>query len=520
VTELMPSGGSLSFSTYLGGADLDQGQDLAVNDAGAIYVTGHTFSTNFPVKDALQPQMLGNSDAFVSKIADASLIYSTFLGGSLGDNGTAIATMGIDLAYVTGMTESSDFLQSKTSGTLTDAFVVKIKDSGNTVPPSEPNLSGSFKKASQHHLAPGEELTYTIRLLNSGGAGTTADVVDELPEPMEYVAGSVTGGGTYDASTHSLSWDDVSVQAGEEILLTFKVTASVEKVETVVNTAVITPDGQQSLNRSATVVLLANPLPDDRIPPEVLSVEIDEKDVLTDTSVTLHIEASDNEAVTKMFIKEVWLATKPIPHWETVQSSGWLPYEAEYEWQLIEESGTHFVVVWVGDDAGNVSIATPKSIDYASLLLPNETIRSLGLVPYMVHFDSGESVTATLKPSVGDPDLFVWYPGNSGLPDEKSTNTGTSIDQVEFVAPKTGTYMFLVFGFSTSTYDFAIEPGGGIMGDLPHEPLSQTDKFVFPSEPILSQSGMDPLANVEPPTSPGVSNNKFTIAMPLIIAGK
>ena len=86
----------LIYSTYLGGNGNssfggDEGSGIAVDAAGNAYVTGYTSSPDFPTVNALQPALgdLNGSNAFVAKLsADGSaLVYSTYLGGSGGDDG-------------------------------------------------------------------------------------------------------------------------------------------------------------------------------------------------------------------------------------------------------------------------------------------------------------------------------------------------------------------------------------------------------------------------------------------------
>jgi hypothetical protein len=105
----------LSYSTYLGGSNIDGANGIAVAPDGTAFITGGTFSTNFPTAHPLQPNRGGpfdlSQDAFVAKLsADGStLLYSTYLGGALDDvaNGIAVDTFGD--AYVVGTTHSSDF---------------------------------------------------------------------------------------------------------------------------------------------------------------------------------------------------------------------------------------------------------------------------------------------------------------------------------------------------------------------------------------------------------------------------
>ncbi len=139
VTKLNAKGSALVYSTYLGGtAGVDRGWAIALDDAGNACITGDTASTNFPIGNAIQFAYGGGStDAFVTKLnaAGSGLVYSTFLGGNLTDEGRGIACKGRDV-FVTGDTSSADFptrnpLQVNNGGGLQnhdDAFVVRIGD--------------------------------------------------------------------------------------------------------------------------------------------------------------------------------------------------------------------------------------------------------------------------------------------------------------------------------------------------------------------------------------------------------
>jgi hypothetical protein len=146
VSKLNATGSALVYSTYLGGsAGVDRGWAIALDDAGNACITGDTTSTNFPATGAVQPVYGGGlSDAFVTKLnaSGASLVFSTFLGGNLSDEGRGIACSGGDV-FVTGDTSSANFptanaLQVNNGGGLEnhdDAFVVRI---GNNAPTPTP----------------------------------------------------------------------------------------------------------------------------------------------------------------------------------------------------------------------------------------------------------------------------------------------------------------------------------------------------------------------------------------------
>src|SRR5207249_1165657 len=101
----------LLYSTYLGNNGGDRANGIALDGSGNAYVTGYTFSTNFPTTSPLQGSNAGGNDVFVTKInaAGSARVYSTYLGGSGHDYGYGIAVDGLGNAYVAGSTNSTDF---------------------------------------------------------------------------------------------------------------------------------------------------------------------------------------------------------------------------------------------------------------------------------------------------------------------------------------------------------------------------------------------------------------------------
>jgi Beta-propeller repeat len=144
VTKLNPAGSALIYSTYLGGNLLEQGHGLAIDRQGNVYLTGFTLSSDFPTMNPLQPALSNSQDAFVAKLnsAGSALVYSTYLGGSDGDNSIDIAVDRHGNVYLVGLTFSIDFptanpLQPRLgdSGPARsgDAFVTKLDASGTAL---------------------------------------------------------------------------------------------------------------------------------------------------------------------------------------------------------------------------------------------------------------------------------------------------------------------------------------------------------------------------------------------------
>ncbi len=144
VVKLDAAGAGLLYATFLGGGDEDRGGGIAVDSAGQAYVTGETWSSDFPAN--LGPGYDttyngGYRDAFVVKLdaGGASLLYATFIGGSSYDVGCEIALDSAAQAYVTGVTASTNFPAALGPGYDTtlnignNTYVVKLDATGTVV---------------------------------------------------------------------------------------------------------------------------------------------------------------------------------------------------------------------------------------------------------------------------------------------------------------------------------------------------------------------------------------------------
>ena len=158
----------LAYSTFLGGSGPDSCFAIAVDSFGNAYVTGNTWSTDFPTAAPFQAKLKGGpGDVYVSKLnaAGTALVYSTYLGGSSDETGYGIAVDTSGNAYVTGVTRSADFptvnsLQAVNKGG-SDAFVSKLNATGTALVYST-YLGGSS-----------DDTGYSIAIDSSGNAYVT-----------------------------------------------------------------------------------------------------------------------------------------------------------------------------------------------------------------------------------------------------------------------------------------------------------------------------------------------------------
>jgi hypothetical protein len=131
----------LVYSTFIGGSNQDGGSSIAVDAIGDAYITGWTFSPNFPVTNgAYQDTMYEIQDVFITKLnsTGSSLIYSTFIGGRGGNSGTSIEVDSIGDTYITGATNSPEYPSTgsayqKTLKGTQNAFITKINSTGSAL---------------------------------------------------------------------------------------------------------------------------------------------------------------------------------------------------------------------------------------------------------------------------------------------------------------------------------------------------------------------------------------------------
>jgi hypothetical protein len=139
VTKLSAAG-AMVYSTYLGGTSDEYMGDLAINPKGGIIVVGETHSADFPVVNPLQPTNAGGYDVFVAKLnaAGSKLTYSTYFGGTSDDFAIFVAADKYGRIYMTGTTSSTDFpvknpIQPVNGGGPNDSFVAKLNAAGSAV---------------------------------------------------------------------------------------------------------------------------------------------------------------------------------------------------------------------------------------------------------------------------------------------------------------------------------------------------------------------------------------------------
>lgn len=201
---VLDSSGAINHSWLLSGYDYDSAWAVATNGEGKIYVAGFTYSDDFPLKNAYQSYLAGDSDAFVSIFDhNSGLEYSTYIGGSGLDGAQAIKVSNSGSFYIAGYTRSSNFptknaYQSYYGGGISDGFVTKFSSSGSSIVYST-YLGGL-----------GLDNIWSMDLDKSGYVYVSG-MTDSRNYPVSNAYQPYYGGGEYDSFYTKLSTDGKSL---------------------------------------------------------------------------------------------------------------------------------------------------------------------------------------------------------------------------------------------------------------------------------------------------------------------
>ncbi len=202
VARLTADGQRILFATFLGGGDADWAEGIAVDDEGNVYVTGTTYSRNFPTTPgALQRKFGGGDrDGFVAKLSPAGvLIYATYLGGDSTDRLMAVAIDRTGNAYVTGSTNSKRFVPQHEAGRPAsirnwDVIAAKLNPAGSELIYSV-RFGGTAGVEPRHGQIGGE--SGTAIAVDSRGRTYVAGYTDSGDFPMPRRIGSTGGGDAF-----------------------------------------------------------------------------------------------------------------------------------------------------------------------------------------------------------------------------------------------------------------------------------------------------------------------------------
>jgi subtilisin family serine protease len=237
-------------------------------------------------------------------------------------------------------------------------------------------------------------------------------------------------------------------------------------------------EGNNQIVRTLTLL----PSSKDTQAPVVRSLKVNEGEVETvaaTVNIALTAEDEGGTRVRSMYLVERQFISAA-RQWVAVQRSGWVPLAPTYAMTFTGQGGLRFVQAWVSDGEGNVSReAATASINYnppsSDILAGQVHIYRRTLVP-------GQSLLATLQPTAGDADLYVWAPdGNLAL---YSNADGLAADTVAVTADQAGHYQVEVYAYADATYSLSMSVGMGDSGGI--TPHAVNPNKVMRMEPIVA----------------------------------
>jgi uncharacterized repeat protein (TIGR01451 family)/gliding motility-associated-like protein len=203
---------------------------LLINNTGPDNATGVAVEDNLPL------------DGFVYVVGSASE-GGSYASGKISWNSLTVTSAGLKITYQAKVKAPDDSIVDQYKNTAQiiasdsedpdsdldnddgdqseddeDNFTIKT--------PKEANLS-LLKKVDNLNPNVGDELTFTLELKNTGpDIATNVAVEDILPKGYAYVQNSITGNGSYDASTRRLSWAGKTIQVSGIEKFTYRVTVN------------------------------------------------------------------------------------------------------------------------------------------------------------------------------------------------------------------------------------------------------------------------------------------------------
>jgi uncharacterized protein (TIGR03437 family) len=239
VTKIDPAGSTIIYTAYIPGTTVgasslqERNCGLAVDLAGNAYAAGAAYSANFPATpDAIQAAYAGGgipsvNNVFLTKLsADGShALYSTYMGGSKGDNATGLAVRGSDI-YLAGFSWSKEFPTAdatQTRGPYGDVFVTRIAGDG---PQVQTVVNGASGLAGP--IAPGEWITIGgVQLGPPGGANYTINAdgsIDSSLGSVQVLFDNIPGTPTYvsDGQINVIAPYEISGRASTDVFVIYQ----------------------------------------------------------------------------------------------------------------------------------------------------------------------------------------------------------------------------------------------------------------------------------------------------------
>lgn len=354
IARISTDGGTLEYSTYLGGTMSEWASDIAIDGDGAAYVTGTTQSTDFPVLNPFQSTAGDLMDVFVAKLSETgTLVYGTYLGGWGSDYNARIAVDAAGQAHVVGITLSPNFpvanaYQPALGGGYTDVFVTTLNAAGNGL------VFSTYLGGNDQEVDWGPDLGPGVAV---GPLGETvvSGTTWSHNFPMRNAVQPAYGGGRTDAfvasfdSAGQMQYSTYLGGSGEDYggRVAFDSTGSVVVMGSTMSNDFPTHGALQSTNAGVAdvfVARIANREPD-LVPPTIAISSPAAADYLHTDSIQVSFSAMDSGSGLASGSPSATLDGVAVASGQTIQP-------------LTLALGSHIFTVAASDQAGNIATQT------------------------------------------------------------------------------------------------------------------------------------------------------------------
>jgi hypothetical protein len=251
-------------------------------------------------------------------------------------------------------------------------------------------------------------------------------------------------------------------------------------------------------NNTVSRTITVQPRPLDTVPPTVdgFSINAGAQNTAVPT-VTLAVSASDNASGSGMeavdFIEFEY--SQSSRQWIPVQSSAWLSYALSHPWTLVPTPGVRYLQAWAADGAGNISLTPGKA--HINLIPASDQLAAGQVRLYRETLSVGETLSVTVTPLAGDPDLYVWPP-TGATPWVSAEATGP--DHLSVAVIESGTYQIEVYGYTATSYALVIEVTETVAATDGSRPEAATAK-VPRTAPVVSPASTPQTEIALPPAA-------------------
>jgi uncharacterized repeat protein (TIGR01451 family) len=385
-------------------------------------------------------------------------------------------------------------------------------------PDDAPDLVESLVSVAPSQVYPGDVVTFTLGVRNTGYQESKIVLTNTLPAELTVLTDTISSDGHYDASDGVITWTLEAVWPGETRYLFFsaQVDAGLALTEPLTlenrldvlgywvweDPYGVMPDEPPAHSAVATTTLtVLTGTMTSASPPQIMVAEVEEGAVVNDQQVTLFVEASTDAEF--IYVKE-WVWDTISDTWTLAQESGWVSFEEAdgfevsedawakrgwYQWMLSEGDGIKYIGVWVTDADQQTTNLNDANLIYTNLMgSGGQTLDAGERVQYRVPLRANDLTIFNLVTLSGDADLYVWKPRFAFRPHylSNASETGFHIDTVGFFAEEEGVHVVEVEAASDGTYYRLVTAG-----DMPSVGLLAETRAVLTADQRAALQAQD-----------------------------